>query len=95
MDKDAAKFPEDQHFLSNRNATERIENEPNCCRGAGEQFLRVHGANQHSFTVETHTVTEPTNGQNAVPECGLTSFGLFWPDLDWLQSTGSGVISTW
>ena len=27
MDKDAVKFPEDQHFLSNKNGTERIENE--------------------------------------------------------------------
>ena len=93
MDKDAVNFPEDLHFLSNKNATERIENEPNCYRGAGEQFLRVHGANRHSFTVETRTETEPTNGQNAVPERGLTSFDFFWPGMDWLQSTGSGVIN--
>ena len=93
MDEDDWKFPEKQHFLSNKNVTERIKNEPNCYRDVGKQFLRAHGANRHSFPVETRTETEPTNGQNTAPERGLTSFCLFWPDLDWLRSTGSGVIN--
>ena len=37
MDKDDWKFPEEQHFLSSKNVTERIKNEPNCYRGVNKQ----------------------------------------------------------